>query len=202
RRHRLLRTSTLTAMGVTELPAPVAADWHADPAHWAWLRAGLPRVVAEFLAKDELAIGMPLDAARATLNLPTRDLLTPLIIITAPPAPAPPPRTAANPGTAPASPASPSAGRVVVDGGYLRIAVPERGPSRGKPAAPHGEPAITSTPAPAVALPPRVASAVQTVLGDLAADSFAAPDAERLRELGLDARALAAAARAGLLLRI
>jgi selenocysteine-specific elongation factor len=204
RRHRLLRTSTLAAMGVTELPAPVAADWHADPAHWAWLRAELPRVVAEFLAKDELAIGMPLDAARAALNLPTRDLLTPLI--TAPPAPAPPPGTAAPaspPGTAaPASPASPPAGRVVVDGGYLRIAVPERGPSRGKPAAPYGEPAITSTPAPAVALPPRVVSAVQTVLGDLAADPFAAPDAERLRELGLDARALAAAARAGLLLRI
>jgi len=245
RRHRLLRTSALTAMGVTELPPPVTADWHADPAHWTWLRAELPRVIAEFLAKDELAIGMPLDAARAALNLPTRDLLTALI--TTPPAPAnsqtaaptssAPPATsarsgpsapghrtaarassaspgwsAANPGTAAhESSASPLGARVVVDGGYLRIAVPERGSSRAKPgagpgraapAAPEREPIATGTSAPAVSLPPRVASAVQTVLGDLAADPFAAPDAERLRQLGLDARALAAAARAGLLLRI
>jgi selenocysteine-specific elongation factor len=47
-----------------------------------------------------------------------------------------------------------------------------------------------------------VASAVQAVLDGLAGDPFAAPDTERLRELGLDARALAAAARAGLLLRV
>jgi selenocysteine-specific elongation factor len=40
------------------------------------------------------------------------------------------------------------------------------------------------------------------VLDDLAGEPFAAPDAERLRGLGLDARALAAAARAGLLLRV
>ena len=65
RRHRLLRTAALTAMGITELPPPVAADWHADPAHWARLRAELPTAVAAFMAKDELAVGMPLDAARA-----------------------------------------------------------------------------------------------------------------------------------------
>ena len=40
------------------------------------------------------------------------------------------------------------------------------------------------------------------MLDGLAGAPFAAPDGERLRELGLDARALAAAARAGLLLRI
>ena len=40
------------------------------------------------------------------------------------------------------------------------------------------------------------------MLNDLADDPFAAPDTERLRELGLDARALAAAARVGLLLRV
>ena len=79
RRHRLLRTATLTAMGITELPPPVAADWHADPAHWARLRAELPTAVAAFMAKDELAVGMPLDAARAALNLPTRDLIAALV---------------------------------------------------------------------------------------------------------------------------
>jgi selenocysteine-specific elongation factor len=47
-----------------------------------------------------------------------------------------------------------------------------------------------------------VADAVQAVLTGLADAPFSAPDAERLRELGLDARASAAAARAGLLLRL
>jgi selenocysteine-specific elongation factor len=228
RRHRLLRTATLTAMGVTDLPRPVAADWHADPAHWSRLRAELPAAVAAFLARDELAIGMPLDAARAALNLPTRDLIAALV--SAPPAPEPTaaagsaqaaPQAAAAAGTpqavvpavtasvATASEARP--GRVVIDGGYLRIAAPERRPSRGEPggraasapsAAPETPPAAKGTAAPGVSLPPRVASAVQAVLDDLAGDPFAAPDAERLRGLGLDARALAAAARVGLLLRV
>ena len=198
RRHRLLRTATLTAMGVTEAPPPVAADWHADPAHWARLRAELPTAVAAFMAKDELAVGMPLDAARAALNLPTRDLIAALV--TAPRSPG-----GSRPGPPP---------RVIIDGGYLRI-VAEPGPARGKPdAAERARPASRRLraqrprrprpppAAPAASLPPRVASAVQAVLDDLAAAPFAAPDGERLRELGLDARALAAAARAGLLLRI
>jgi selenocysteine-specific elongation factor len=199
RRHRLLRTATLTAMGITELPPPVAADWHADPAHWARLRAELPAAVAAFMAKDELAVGMPLDAARAALNLPTRDLIAALVT------PDPTPASAA---TATAA-AQGRAGTVIIDGGYLRI-VAEPGSARGKPdaaerarpAQPEASGAAAATSAPAASLPPRVASAVQTVLNDLAAAPFAAPDGERLRELGLDARALAAAARAGLLLRI
>jgi selenocysteine-specific elongation factor len=55
---------------------------------------------------------------------------------------------------------------------------------------------------PEPSVPPRVAAAVRAVLGDLAAAPFAAPEAGRLRELGLDTRAIAAAARAGLLLRV
>jgi selenocysteine-specific elongation factor len=51
-------------------------------------------------------------------------------------------------------------------------------------------------------LPPKIAAAVQAVLDDLAGDPFAAPDAERLRQLGLDVKALATAARIGLLLRV
>ena len=43
---------------------------------------------------------------------------------------------------------------------------------------------------------------MRTALADLVAAPFAAPDAGRLRELGLDARAIAVAARAGLLLRV
>jgi selenocysteine-specific elongation factor len=197
RRHRLLRTAALTAMGVTDPPPPVAADWHADPARWASLRAELPRAVAAFLARDELAIGMPLDAARAALNLPARELVTALVSA---------PTGAGDP--APAA-SQPHPGTVVIEGGYLRIAAPERAPSAGThgaggaaPAAPPASPAAAGSRAPAATLPPRVASAVQAVLDGLAGDPFAAPDTERLRELGLDARALAAAARAGLLLRV
>ena len=54
----------------------------------------------------------------------------------------------------------------------------------------------------APSLPPRVVAAVRAVLADLEEAPFVAPDAGRLRDLGLDQRAIAAAARAGLLLRV
>ena len=47
-----------------------------------------------------------------------------------------------------------------------------------------------------------MADAIQAVLTGLADAPFSAPNAERLRELGLDARAAAAAERAGLLYRL
>ena len=158
-RHKLLRTADLTAAGLADQPAPVAGDWLADPAHWSGLRAELAAVVAGFCARDPLAPGMPTEAARAALKLPSRDLVTAL-----------------------------AAGAVVQDGGYLRSAAP-----------------VTAIAAPASAadrLPPAIAAAVQAVLDDLARDPFAAPDSERLRALGLDAKALATAARAGLVLRV
>ena len=180
RRHQLLRAPRLAAAGVASGPAPVAGDWLADPEHWAWLRAELPRVVAAFCARDPLAPGMPAEAARAALSLPSRDLVAAL-----------------------------ATGTVVLDGAYLRIftkqapeaerpdlagtVLPGTGPSGTGPA---------GTGRPAGQLPPRIAEAVQAVLDDLAGDPFAAPDTERLRALGLDARALAAAARVGLLLRV
>jgi selenocysteine-specific elongation factor len=186
RRHQLLRAPRLAAAGVASGPAPVAGDWLADPEHWAWLRAELPRVVAAFCARDPLAPGMPAEAARAALSLPSRDLVAALATDT-----------------------------VVLDGAYLRIftkQAPEAEradlagtapagtglPGTGQPGA--GPPG-TGRPA-AGQLPPRIAEAVQAVLDDLAGDPFAAPDTERLRALGLDARALAAAARVGLLLRV
>jgi selenocysteine-specific elongation factor len=54
----------------------------------------------------------------------------------------------------------------------------------------------------APALPTAVASAVRLIRAELAAAPFGAPDAERLRRLGLDLRAIAAAERAGMLLRV
>jgi selenocysteine-specific elongation factor len=165
RRHKLLRGTQLAAAGLTDRPAPVAGDWLADPEHWAWLRAELPRTVAAFAAKDPLAPGMPAEAARAALSLPSRDLVAAL-----------------------------ATGEVVLDGAYLRIFTKKAQEANGSAAAGQAKPAGQ--------LPPRIAEAVQAVLDELADDPFAAPDTERLRALGLDARALAAAARVGLLLRI
>lgn len=54
----------------------------------------------------------------------------------------------------------------------------------------------------AAGLPPPVAAAVAAVRADLAVHPFAAPDAGRLADLGLGARQLAAAVRAGVLLRV
>jgi selenocysteine-specific elongation factor len=86
---------------------------------------------------------------------------------------------------------------VVLDGAYLRIFAKQAPEPGGK-----AEPGPASRSAPAGQLPPKIAEAVRAVLDGLADDPFAAPDTERLRALGLDARALAAAARVGLLLRI
>jgi selenocysteine-specific elongation factor len=54
----------------------------------------------------------------------------------------------------------------------------------------------------AAPVPEPLLTAVRAVRSDLAGDPFRAPEAARLRELGLDTKAVAAAARAGLLLRI
>jgi selenocysteine-specific elongation factor len=56
---------------------------------------------------------------------------------------------------------------------------------------------VTAAPVPGPLL-----TAVRAVRSDLAGDPFRAPEAARLRELGLDTKAIAAAARAGLLLRV
>ena len=200
RRHKLIRSADLTAAGVTGQPAPVAGDWLADRAHWSGLRAELAAVVAGFCARDPLAPGMPTEAARAALNLPSRDLVTALVT-----------------------------GDVVQDGGYLRIVAaqaaeagphspaaeppasepPATRPASDRPSSSNGPTApVPTAPVPAGAataagrVPPTIAAAVQAVLDDLAQDPFAAPDSERLRSLGLDAKALATAARAGLLLRV
>ena len=152
RRHGLLRAGGLRAMGLTELPASVGGDWLADPQHWAELGRQLRNSVAAHAAREPLAPGLPLEAARAQLGLPARQLVERLA----------------------APPLAVRAGSVVLEGGAAS------GP----------------------ALPDRVLTAVQMLRGDLDGQPFAAPEAGRLRELGLDSRSLAAAARAGLLLRV
>jgi selenocysteine-specific elongation factor len=169
RRHRLVRAGALKAMGLEDLPAPVAGDWLADPARWREWRGRLADAVTAFTAREPLAPGMPVEAARAAIGLPDRDLVIAL---------------ARGSGLA-------------SDGGYLRPAA----------TVPHGDSRQGSTGTrdaerPVPSLPPRIMEAVQAVRVDLAKAPFRAPEAGRLRELGLDVNAVAAAARGGLLLRV
>jgi selenocysteine-specific elongation factor len=154
RRHGLLRASALLAMGVSEHPEPVSGEWLADPGHWADLAARLGEAVTAHVAREPLAPGLPLEAARAALGLPDRRLVDVLV--------RPPLR---------------------VREGMVQVSAPADG---------------TEPPG----LPPTVAAAVRVLLADLATAPFASPDADRLRHLGLDLRAIAAAERAGLLLRV
>jgi selenocysteine-specific elongation factor len=57
-------------------------------------------------------------------------------------------------------------------------------------------------PASGADLPPTLSRALDAIRADLAAQPFSSPDATRLEELGMDARGLAALARAGHLLRL
>ena len=89
--------------------------------------------------------------------------------------------------------------QVRFEDGYLR---PARSPEVGGPVPGGPVPGGRAPGGRAPSLPPRTAAAVKAVLADLQGAPFLAPDAGRLRELGLDSRAIAAAARAGLLLRV
>jgi len=144
RRRGLVRAGDLRAMGVTVRSAPVAGDWHADPAAWARAGERLRAAVAAHVRAHPLQPGPTLEEARQACALPDRALVEALV--------APPLRLAD--------------GRIV-----------------------------TATDQ----LPPGVAGAVATLRAGLEREPFAAPDAERLRELGLGRAELAAAVRAGLL---
>jgi selenocysteine-specific elongation factor len=147
RRHGVLRRSELAAMGLPTTMTPVSGEWLADPAHWKALVDRLGELVTEHAKRNPLNPGMPVDAVRAALDLPSRSLVEALV--------KPPFRI--------------SEGRVQPPG---------------------------------AALPHNVLAAVEGVLADLAAAPYRAPLGDRLSELGLTDAALAAAVRAGLLLRI
>jgi selenocysteine-specific elongation factor len=153
-RHGIMRASVLLAMGISEHPVPVTGEWLADPARWRSLSHQLGEVLASHAAAEPLAAGMPIEAARAALDLPDRRLVTALA--------KPPFRI--------------SCGALHI----VRPAGEESGPE----------------------LPEAVQAAVRVLRADLASAPFLSPDAERLRKLGLDARSIAAAVRAGELMRI
>jgi selenocysteine-specific elongation factor len=180
RRHGLLRASALAAMGAApHAPGPAlhaVGGWLVDPGRWAELGRRLAEAVAAHARRDPLAIGMPPEAARAALGLPDRALVEAL----------------AQPPAAPGGPP-----RVCLSGGYLRLAGDD---DQGDAAPPVSSEVSAREPQPS--LPAPVLAGVRAVLDDLAREPFLAPEAGRLRELGLDSRAIAAAARAGLLLRV
>jgi selenocysteine-specific elongation factor len=80
RRHGLLRRADLLAMGLAIETEPVAGDWLADPGHWAGLRRRLAREVERHAAADPLDPGLPVEAARALLDLPDRRLIDALAV--------------------------------------------------------------------------------------------------------------------------
>jgi selenocysteine-specific elongation factor len=153
-RHGIMRASTMLAMGVSDHPSPVTGEWLADPERWRALGHQLGEVLASHAAAEPLAAGMPIEAARAALDLPDRKLVLALA--------KPPFRVAC---------------------GAVHIARPA-----GHDAGPE--------------LPEAVLAAIRILRADLAAAPFLSPDADRLRKLGLDTRSIAAAVRAGELMRI
>jgi selenocysteine-specific elongation factor len=169
----------------------VAGGWLADPVRWSELHRELAEVVAAHARRDPLAIGMTPEAARAALRLPDRVLVEALA---GPPAEASVP-SRVRPSVGPGGPAW-----VRLSGGYLVISAESTAQPQPHETQPSGE--TRKTQGPQVLLPGPVLAGVRAVLADLAVTPFLAPEAGRLRELGLDARAIGAAARAGLLLRV
>ena len=187
RRRGLARPADVRAMGLgfgSDGPEPVtAAGWLADPEHWSVLRERLADVVGEHAARDPLAPGMPLEAARAALGLPDRQLVEAL---------------AAEPGRgAPGYP-------LAVRDGRVRRAANPGAPHAGRAASPAGQVIAGGRGTPAGS---RAAARAGRGCRALAAHGARGEPVPRaggrpLRELGLDRKAIAAAARAGLLLRI
>jgi selenocysteine-specific elongation factor len=157
-RHGLMRASVLLAMGVAELPAPVVGEWLADSERWRALGHQLGEVLAGHAAVEPLAAGLPVETARAALDLPDRRLVAALA--------RPPFR---------------------ISSGAVQIA----------PALPQPDAAMPET-----TLPEAAVAAVRVLRADLLIAPFVSPDANRLRNLGLDAAAIAAAVSAGELIRI
>jgi selenocysteine-specific elongation factor len=78
-RHGLLRASALLAMGVSEHPEPVTGEWLADRGHWADLAERLGEAVTAQAAREPLAPGLTVEAARAAVGLPDRRLVDALV---------------------------------------------------------------------------------------------------------------------------
>jgi selenocysteine-specific elongation factor len=172
-RRGAVRAAALRAMGVPEPAGAVrAGDWLIDPGQAARWRSELVRAVADHAASHPLEHGLPVDAARRQLSLPDARIVPALLAAL----PAPPERAGANGSGGADSAGAGQPGLVLRDGRVVGAA--------------------------GVDVPAEIRAAVQAVRADLVAAPFAAPDAGRLAGLGLGRRELAAAVRAGALLRV
>ncbi|REF01063.1 selenocysteine-specific translation elongation factor [Thermomonospora umbrina] len=81
RRHGVLREGELAVMGAVPPVDAVRLDdgWLADPGHWEGLHRRLAGELARHAAASPLAPGIPLEAARLRLGLPSRRLVAALI---------------------------------------------------------------------------------------------------------------------------
>ncbi|GAA1846513.1 hypothetical protein GCM10009836_27600 [Pseudonocardia ailaonensis] len=208
-RRGIVKAADLVAMGVPRsevdgLRAPFVNGWLLDPALLPGIRIALADGIRAHDDADPLDPGLTIEAARRLARLPDPGLLTAALTTAAlttaalsslalsPPALSPaPPDTTAPDSTAPDS-----------------RAVDRR--------TPHGEtPGDTGTTNPrflirdgrvhldrTVALPSALTGALASLREALRENPFAAPDAERLTELGLGRRELATLVRAGELLAV
>ena len=196
RRHGLLRASALAAMGVTGAPAstspfpsPSASPSPASSLSPSPSPSPSPFPVAGWVADPACWRGLRRRLADAVAAHARRD---PLAIGMTPEAAR---ATLGLPDRAlvEALAQMPGEPRVLLAGGYLHVGGVDPNPSSQKPQKPRE---------PQPSLPAHVVAGVRAVLADMADTPFMAPEAGRLRELGLDPRAIGAAARAGLLLRV
>lgn len=204
RRRGLVRRDDLARMGVSVTRSAVADDWLVDIRLWARLRAQLEEVVAQTEREQPLEPGVPVDVARQALGLPDRSLVHALVESSPPAATEHGCAASAYEGPAGTDPAGP------VAAGSTPACCGQTGPDRSA-----GEPASVSQPLTirdgrivrsgadgGPDLPPAVAKAIEALRADLATAPFVAPEAERLAELGLGRRELAAAERAGHVVRL
>ena len=204
-RNGLVRSGALRAMGVADPPPPLAGDWVVSPGLAGKLADRLAEAVAAHAAADPLAPGLPAGAAQAALGLPDRRLAEALVR---------PPLTLRDGAIWPAGLGTAGTGRAAAGSPAAELTAigPDEARAAGAPG-PAAPGRVTLSPDGADAagpaaggmpggLPGPVAEAVTALRADLAAAPFLAPEAGRLEELGLSPRAVAAAARAGLLLRI
>ena len=202
-RHGLMRASALLAMGVPELPRPVSGEWLADSERWRALGRQLGEVLAGHAAAEPLAVGLPVEAVRAALDLPDRRLVEALA--------RPPFRISAGavqiaPAARQAIPALPKG--ALPEGTLPEGTLPEGTlPDRTLPEGTLPEGTLPDGTLPEGTLPEgtlkeATLAAVRVLRADLDVAPFVSPDANRLRKLGLDADGIAAAVSAGELMRI
>ncbi|MFG2001281.1 selenocysteine-specific translation elongation factor [Spirillospora sp. NPDC048911] len=81
RRHGVLHRDDLSIMGCTPPPnaVPIGTEWLADPAHWEELHTKLTEALTQHAAAQPLAPGIPVEALRLRLGLPSRRLVAALV---------------------------------------------------------------------------------------------------------------------------